>query len=332
MKLPEHIIISGEAIPFEEYCKRKAEAANAKYHDREITYTPQMVAQLAQLCQTDQELDEDQNPQSTFELMEGVCIEIEATHAYLREHKELPKQPIDSVVELEVVQEQSSEISVVDAAKDVNAHTLLDLENKFDFGPGTYVKVREGQTATPQDYAKILGVGYKMANRGIWMVGEAINYLRSIGMDNEVDQIGADLQMSRSALYNWGSTCLRLPPSLREGITPSTAIEICTARFSKDEAKNKEVIEGLIKQAREEKWNPSEARSFVLAKKEELGRPRTSRAGRGDSVEREAIREAVDIMKECAETLPNVAEGQSDDLESKIAVWLNKYAQLGELT
>lgn len=350
--IPKTIISTqNEPIPFEAYCKQKAKEANARW--KGSSYTAENVLQLAQLCQTDQELDSE-NPKETFQLLEEICQDIERSREIeaqfggipevTEEAKPVPLEVVEevkeeipadletseTVVELEVVQEEpnSQDLMIVESAKNATVDDLNTLSDRFDFGTDDcpQVKARPGAIATPMDYAVMIGAGYKMGAKSIWIVWEAIAHLRALGKDDAVEQIGADLQMSRSTLYNGANTCKRIAPSIRALIPPTVAQEICTARFSKDAQKNEEVIQELLEQAAKDRWSSSESRSHVLMRKEEMGVSRTKRAASGLSVQLQAISEAKRIIMGYIE----FQRGGEPVADMDFLGWIEKYGKLSE--
>lgn len=374
--IPKTIISTqNEPIPFETYCKQKAEEANARW--KGSSYTAENVLQLAQLCQTDQELDSE-NPKETFQLLEEICQDIERSRELEAQFGGIPEvveesekgcectmsektlgdgcqicnpemaqqiqeengadlETSETVVELEVVQEElnSQDILIVESAKNATVDDLNTLSDRFDFGTDDcpQVKARPGAITTPMDYAVMIGAGYKMGAKSIWIVWEAIAHLRALGKDDAVEQIGADLQMSRSTLYNGANTCKRIAPNIRALIPPTVAQEICTARFSKDAQKNEEVIQELLEQAATERFSCTEARDRVLVKKEELGISRTKRAPGANSVQLQAISEAKEILGlvlQDSDILNEERFSSPGPVELKANAWLEKYGKLTE--
>lgn len=378
--IPKTIISTqNEPIPFETYCKQKAEEANARW--KGSSYTAENVLQLAQLCQTDQELDSE-NPKETFQLLEEICQdierskELEAQFGGIPEVVEQPEKGCECTMtekalgdgcqtcnpemaqqiqeenaadletsetvvdfdpeeepeyaDLEIVQDEpnSQDILIVESAKNATVDDLTTLSDRFDFGTDDcpQVKARPGAITTPMDYAVMIGAGYKMGAKSIWIVWEAIAHLRALGKDDAVEQIGADLQMSRSTLYNGANTCKRIAPSIRALIPPTVAQEICTARFSKDAQKNEEVIQELLEQAASERFSCTEARDRVLVKKEELGIKRTKRAASGLSVQLQAISEAKRIISGYIE----FQRGGEPVADLDFLGWIEKYGKLAE--
>lgn len=129
----------------------------------------------------------------------------------------------------------------------------------FDLGPTmSELRVKEGVTITPSDYAKALVTGFGMENCGAFVAANAASVLEAMGHENAVIQICAECRKSYKTVSNWITTIRflaqhNIKPTLRFTIYQ----EVATSRL--EDEKKLEILET----AKEKQFSSTETRHLV---------------------------------------------------------------------
>jgi hypothetical protein len=299
---PTHITKNWVRMSFADYCQFMADQSNKVYPKAEVPFTVPMIEELAEICQTDKELADD-TPNHIFQVLEEICCDISVAMSNNEPMKTLEIEPV-----------KENELEIVAAAKRGGLETITTMSAVFDIGiDGTSITPKQGVTPSAADYANVLGIGVDMSNKGMWLVGEAVNALTKMGLENVLYQIAADIKMSYGSVSNWARVCQRIAPENRPGLPASVALEIATAKYVPDDAENQQIIDGLIEQAKEEKWSKQEARSHV-------------KMAKGDVKDKEpkpvynAVEEADSIFADILDNVTDLPASISD----KIKEWIDR--------
>jgi hypothetical protein len=155
--------------------------------------------------------------------------------------------------------------AIVDAAISSRLDSsYADIRKVFSMDPDmTSISVVEGMTPTNEDYARLLGLGFDLGKRSLWLMGEGIHALLKAGKEDAVQMIADHFSFSYSHASNWSRVVERVSPEQRQGLLPSVCCEIASRSYSDDPVQNKAIIDAALEQAREEKWSCLEARSHA---------------------------------------------------------------------
>lgn len=171
--------------------------------------------------------------------------------------------------------------AIVDAATSSRLDsTYGDIRNVFTLNADmSVVTINEGSTPTNEDYARLLGLGFDLGRRSLWLMGEGIHALLKAGKDDAVQMIADHFSFSYSHASNWARVVDRVSAEQRQGLLPSVCCEIASRSYSDDPAANQAIIDATLEQAREEKWSCLEARShakMLQGKDEEINEGKES--------------------------------------------------------
>lgn len=247
---------TGESLPRLQF----AEMLAAKHG-----MTVESVLAAARHCETDMDLPED-TPSNVYACVEEFCQAVEYTKAMREGHKppETPKEARLTVHEPKSL--DSQELEIVEAARNARLDNgaYSQLRKVFDFAEDmSSVRVKQGAIVTPTDWSKLLGVGFDLGRRSVWLMAEAINHLMVLGKENSLIQIADDFGFSYSYASNLARVAQRVPAHKRLGMIPTVVVEIASRNYSEDPHKNAQTIDSLLEQAKTEGWNCSVARSHT---------------------------------------------------------------------
>lgn len=260
------ITYKSHALSREEFCKIKSAEFAEQYPKENIT--PEVVDRMISACQHPERPWEEESSHDLDQAMENVCQCLE-----------------DQPQELEVVPEgqwtpNSQEAAMLETIRtaSLQSGTFSELREKFEFGADLKdFRLKEGAIATPFDYSKILGMGWRMAESGRFLVADSVAVLYAMGFENVLLQGASMLKLEYSTISNWHRLAQRVKGEDRNNIAFSVAQEIALPRYSKDEEENSKAIKELLDKAKQEGWNSTEARAHS-----QLKRGKTSKSSKKD--------------------------------------------------
>lgn len=256
---------TGEVISRKDYCKLRAKDYAAAYPKAEITWN--CIDNMIEICDTDRDLTEEEADRGHpwEELLELTCRELDESRK--RASGEIPlSAPINTTVEPPAWSPNSEELEIIEAAKvsSLEGGQFSELRDIFDFGPGLkQLTLKEGATVAPKHYGALIGIGYRMAESGVFLVGEALLRLKAYGrFSNAIDQMSAELRLHGATLYGYAVVAERTPAEFRH-LPYGVVSEITRARLDKDPEKASQKRLQLLQDADKNAWDSAEARSHV---------------------------------------------------------------------
>lgn len=247
------ITYQNHSLSREEFCKIKSAEFAEQYPKENIT--PEVVDRMISACQHPERPWEEESSHDLDQAMENVCQCLESQ----------PK-------ELEVVPEgqwtpNSQEAAMIEVVRNssLESGAFSKIREKFDLGEGMLqLTPRAGTVITPHDFAACIGVGWRMAESGKYLVASAIVALRAYNLyDNVLDQVAGMLRLNYSTLSNLERTAKRVPEEYRKALPFTIAQEIACAKYDADPEKNQSAINDLLKEAQVHGWSSDEAREAV---------------------------------------------------------------------
>lgn len=285
-QFPSQIILeTNEPITWAQFKKKTALDFNRKFASQKADLTPDKVEELARICLTDEELDDETLPY-VFEVVEYVCQAIERTNQLQKDLDSMtdtnteettpetpdnaPESPaVTSEVQTKEDSLNSQEAQIVKAACSTSLETSYsEISQTYEFGEGMLnVRVKEGAIETPETAGQLMGLGVDMGKKGFFLMVEGAQRLVVRGHKLPMEQICASLNLHTSTIYNYLRAIPYFTPEAKRLLSPTTVVEIATAKFDSDEKKNDEIKKELIEEAVKEGWDSPTARSHVKAKK-----------------------------------------------------------------
>jgi len=269
----------------EAYLQWKADQLGEVFKRDNIHFLPSEVERYWLMCANDEDFSENEEEDSFLHrALEAVCKDrmftLEALAAEENAVAELasdlviaPQAPLEPVL----VQEGQStlnsiETQIVEAAKNTGLHNGYSvLKEKYDFSDDfSDIRPKDGQIPIPKDFGALIGMGNDMEQRGVWLVGCAVQSLLALGYDNAITQLSEELGLNPSTIYARARVYSRVPKEKRH-LGYTLLSEICLPRYDDNEEKQAAIVSELIEEAERGDWSCLDARSHAKAKK--LGTP-----------------------------------------------------------
>lgn len=252
-----------------------AEEFSKKYADQGFIYLPGNIQKMVDVCRNGTDLPED-SPKEDYEIIEAICGLLEQSKQWESAHA-TPETPVEPCL----VEEEGEITLIAEPTPTTNelvwraaTETRLDnggytkLTEVFTFDETfTHIRLKEGAIETPEHAGMLMGLGNDLGRKGVWLCIQGAQRLLACGLSDAMEQACASLKLSPQSIYNYCGSLPYATPEVRKELHPTVLVEICRARYSKDEKENDQKKKELVERAITHGWNCSEARSHVRMEK-----------------------------------------------------------------
>jgi hypothetical protein len=311
---------NGTTTTQQEFAEQKAEEFCERFKKIPVFFSPKCIHDMIVLCD-DPEAEWPEDQEEWCQAAQDVCRALETSRRMEAEQAGIaPESPAS--VSLEVIQPEHPPESLNTDELILRGATETRLDNGgynrisevFEFNSDwTDVKVKSGAIATAEHDGMLLGLGFDLGKRGVWLCIQGAQRLIAGNHDQAFEQACASLKISPSTLYNYLRCLPYADAAIRTALPITVIAEICTAKYSDDKAENDKVKKELLSEAVKEDWDSATARSHSKMRR---GHDEEINDGTKQSP-KARIMELEQALVFCAGSLREILEGKEPEKESR---------------